>query len=61
MYENILDEMRKHIEAKEKHYIEWRRQRREELIETAREADKLLDRRRNRKARMMQQQQQENG
>ena len=58
MYENILDEMRKRIEAKEKHYIEWRRQRREELMETAREVDKLLDRRRNRKARMLQQQQQ---
>lgn len=55
MYEDILREMQSRIEVKEKQYIEFRRNRQEELMDLAREVDLMMDRRRNRKARMKQQ------
>ncbi len=55
MYENILAEMQSRIEAKEKNYVDFKRQRQEELLDLAQEVDLMMDRRRNRKARMKQQ------
>lgn len=49
MYQKVIEEMKKRMEAKESRYRELKEKRQQELMDLAREMDLQMDRRRRRK------------